>query len=1235
MSENLFKNSNCPIQPVPQVDFDFITVDVCAPIPVPPPIFGCMTPVVPREPDTEVGVLCPVFGPLNVSVNSGYCVNEAAGGTAVIVKTSTDPCEYELALNINVPIPKPPCPIVGDTALTVTSGFADCLLDTNNSFSITSVVVPGDCETADQCLFDFALNIAIPIPRTPCPSINVSSFDVVSGFSDSDCLIGASNRFNVTSTITPGDCNNADQCDFAFDLAIAVPIPRTPCPAINLVDFRVVSGFDDCIDGSNYFRITPAVTRGDCNTPDRCDFDFDVAIAIPIPRVPCPIIRLVDFKFDFGYDDCVTGDTYFNITSEVVPGDCNTPDECAFDFDVAIAIPIPRVPCPTINVVDFKTTYGYSDCTRGDTYFTVTPTVIPGTCNSPDQCAFDIDVAIDFPFPRPPCPTIEIGTFSATTSFRTTDIANLTCGSDTYFRVTPVVVPGDCNTPDQCNFLVDLVIDLPIPRPPCPVINMRAFEVRSGFADPANDTSTPATITGEFVFTDPNGVLPAVTSSGVISTATGTLTLPSVAGLVAGMLVTGPYILDNTNIAVIDTENQISLTKPLDSNDTCFGPNYFSVTPRVTPGDCNTPDQCEFDLDLAINVPIPKIPCPTINVNEFTVTAKFASSNVAGAECDTENRFEITPVVTPGDCATPDQCDFAFDLAIAVPIPRTPCPNIYIGSFSVSSGYSDGELCGVGENAFNVTPVIVPGDCDTPDQCNFALDLAIAIPIPRPPCPTISVGSFRVEAGFAENETCGINNKFEITPTVAEGSCNTPDQCDFTLDLELFIPIPSPACPVIHIDSFNVVAAYEDCLGGENKFDITVTETDAACGVPKLCDYALALELFVPIPKPECPTIRAGKIKVTSGYYECVQSEFSKITITKTEADAGCGAPSCDFQIDLDVVVPLPKIPCPQIFSVATFSNGVSGSFGITPVITDPLCNDSPATCGYLLSLNVAGPDIGCPVILPVEGILTAGYYEQNSINIFVPSVLQDPETKICTIELQPEAHVQIPLPPCTIWQGNVQVQKLRPGADPFVTVQDGSSYAPGDSCVIAPFITIGIPGSCLFELNRDPSSNPKNDIKWGAYADPLVTAPTMSVQIRPRTQSIDDCVYYYREYLTIPKGWPHTGKVDVYDNTYRSTKLGEGDVEIDSNNELKITIYLYTSQCPTTTSGGGTGGGYGYFTARPETAPIAEMRADPETEYEKIQRAVLAGMKKDANGEPVNPSFYTAIRAALRDMLS
>jgi hypothetical protein len=1205
MSENLFKNSDCPIQSVPQVDFDFVTVDVCTPIPAPPPIFGCVTPIVPREPGTEVGLTCPAFGPLSVEVNSSYYVTEEPGGALVVVKTGTDPCEYEFALNLNIPIPKPPCPAVNSTTLAVSSGFADCLVETENTFTIDAIVVPGDCETADQCLFDFALNLAIPIPRTPCPTVNVNSFQVSSGFSDSECMTGTSNQFNVSSRVTPGDCNTPDQCDFDIDLEIAIPIPRPPCPVVRDTALSVTTGFSDCLtDPNNRFVVDTFTVTGDCNTPNQCLFDFDLNLEIPIPRPPCPRIYVNDFRVWSGFDasECADGaENYFQITSVVAPGDCNNPDQCDFAVDVSISVPIPRAPCPNINLNDFQVNTGFSDsaCMAAQqSYFTITPSVVEGGCNTADQCAFDLDVNIAVPIPRAPCPSIYINNFSVATGFSTPGTDDVAClDAESYFNITPVVTPGDCNTPDQCDFAIDLEIAIPIPRPACPNIGVTNFSVTTGFSTPGPD-----------------------------------------------------------GVPCID------------------GDNHFVVTPVVIPGDCNNPDQCDFELDLALAIPIPRPACPVIRVSNFSVRSGFATAGETGDACfNDENRFVVTPVINPGDCNNPDQCEFDVDLVISVPVPRPPCPIIRVDSLAVTTGYAG--LC-AGENRFEINTNVIPGDC------------------------------------------------------------NTPDQCEFTVDLEILVPVPPPVCPTIHVDRLTVVSGYSTCVDGDSSFVITPVETPPTCDSPGTCDYAVDLDIVVPIPVPTCPIISAGAVSVYTGYVDCedIQTHASQLTITPSTSTDECGNPACDFEIDIDIVVPLPKPDCPQIFAVSSFFGAATGSFSITPSTNAATCENgaaSPPTCDYLVELSVNVPVAGCPRIVAEDGVLVAGYYEENSFRLNPSDPVKDEEDN-CVLALAPEVRVKIPVPPCTLWAGGVTVIPGEPGSAPGGYYEDGSSYDPGNECVIAPQLVLNIPTSCVpqffpqpgtvymvspttpsraeifveriektcnykitpylhvpkyvapcatfdttktavylngdksqkvsakldirstsqdpetgkckydaileidlpyckYELRPDPAAVPSYDdapgARWGDYADPNTEPPRLSFKIQPETEAEANCTHYLVPHLTIPKGWPQSGRVRVGTQP-ELEDLGYGYITINENNELKVDIMLYTADCPSS-------GSAAAFTARPETIPpVAAFTANPVADTEDIQRAVLAGLQKDETGNPVNPAFYASMRDILQDML-
>lgn len=357
MSENLFKDSNCPIQEVPAVDFDFITIDVCSPVPIPPPIFGCQTPTVPREPDTEVGLKCPTFK-TTTDISVGYAGSGAEGCsidpnprcTIEFTKKDVDPCNYDIAVDISVPIPKPPCaPTITGGSVTVATGFADCGNDAAGDFFVTKNTTPGDCTTPDACEFVLDLNLYIPIPRPPCPDIDIVNFKVDYGYGDGACMQNTENKFSIVRRVTPGDCNTPDECTYDVDLEIAIPFPHPPCPEINVTNFQVNTGFNDaaCTTGhENKFTITTKHVPGDgCNTPDICQFEVELELLIPIPRTPCPEINVKTFNLTTGYADrdCVAdAPNRFEIATRHVPGsNCDDPGRCIFDIELELAVPIP------------------------------------------------------------------------------------------------------------------------------------------------------------------------------------------------------------------------------------------------------------------------------------------------------------------------------------------------------------------------------------------------------------------------------------------------------------------------------------------------------------------------------------------------------------------------------------------------------------------------------------------------------------------------------------------------------------------------------------------------------------------------------------------------------------------------------------------------------------------------------------------------------------------------------
>lgn len=287
MSENLFKNSTCPIEPTPKVDFNFILA--CDITPPPPPIYGCQPPIIPREPPLPP---CPDFS-TQTSVNVGFAGGGCPAGNnkVTVTRTDTDPCRYDMDLDLNIPIPRIPCPAIKPGNFDIKVGYTDCL-DQRGEIKITTNHTPGDCNTPNKCEFTIDLDVQIPIPPVPCPQIFVNNFNVISGYADA--LGGAQSRFEVNTTTTPGDCNTPNQCQFDFDVAIVVPIPLPPCPIFQTKKTDVVIDYDVPNFLTLNIRKCP-VDPNNPNDPNRqflCCFELELVASIPIPKPPCTTVWL-------------------------------------------------------------------------------------------------------------------------------------------------------------------------------------------------------------------------------------------------------------------------------------------------------------------------------------------------------------------------------------------------------------------------------------------------------------------------------------------------------------------------------------------------------------------------------------------------------------------------------------------------------------------------------------------------------------------------------------------------------------------------------------------------------------------------------------------------------------------------------------------------------------------------------------------------------------------------------
>lgn len=999
--ENLFKDSDCDIEAVPVVDFDFIPSDlVCETIPTPAPIFSCVAPVIIPEPPTDVGVECPVFSTTskievgyknNTGGDSACTVAANPSATLQITKTNVDPCDYEINLDINVPIPRPPClTVLQGGSFNAQVGFAECV-PPGASIQINRVDVPGDCETPDECQYTIDLDIGVPIPRIPCPELRLNTFTTTSGYEN--CINSAENRFDIVAVHRePNGCDDPGQCEFEIDLQIAVPIPEPPCPTLSVVNFSTQSAFAGTVvdtDGKiiaencsqpNRFVITTEQTPATCDTPPQCNFGLDLEVFVPIPRIPCPDVRIGNFSVQSGYEYClVEPENKFTITTKhIPPTSCQDPGSCAFELDLQLAVPIPDPPCPTIlpGTINVKSGFGgdityddgngnliVADTCGGENSITITTEHTPSTCDTPAKCEFQVGLDIFVPVPRVPCPVIQTGNVSVISGY---DL----CVPEIENKlevITRHVPPQTCDDPGSCAFDINLQIGVPIPTPTCPTITISKTTLNSGFTTFGVDTEDENVLTvceGSYLNVT---VVPIITPPECDKAPGCEFSLEFDANVfiprtpcpvlnVTDIIVNSGYLYENRGEDCIATENKLV------------------ITPKHQEGkDCSDPGQCEFDIELEISVPIPKPPCPIIAVQKFEVVSGYPQCIT-----DKQNVLKITTDHKEGvDCNDPGSCEFGLELELAIPIPEPNCPEIYVKSTQVRSGLISEQKTPDNKACQTASSLIITKtetkDCNGAPRCEFALEFDLGIFVPRVPCPNIVVDSFKVATAFAGCTELQSGNVFSIVPRHIPGaSCDDPGFCEFGVTLEVAVPIPRPVCPAIYVKEFvvntKIQSSTQPCITEPNEFTITPKIVPAECPTKQpTCEFETTLRLNVPIPEVPCPQINVNKFSVKSGFNtgDCETGE-NRFSIIAREIPGNCTTPkSCAFDLDLEIYVPLPKPRCPNIqvgqFNVSSGFTGEgcesgSNSFTIEKVVVAEGDCDTPEECDFFLNLDIAVP---------------------------------------------------------------------------------------------------------------------------------------------------------------------------------------------------------------------------------------------------------------------------------------
>lgn len=865
VTNNLFSGSQCNIRPVEAVDFSFVTDQDCQLKPLPLPIFECELPPVPPEPDTEVGLICPVFGPTTTDVTVGYC--GTAAGDVRISKTGTDPCNYELALDLTIPIPQPPCPVIRPTTSTIAVGYDSCV-SPSAGLRINKIDIPGTCDTAARCEFEFGFDISVPIPRPPCPILRRGTFTVDAAFAGAPCLTGKKNSFRVTQSTIPGDCDTPETCQYVFDLEILVPIPKQPCPILNRKKFTVGSHYrtaaGNCGAG-NTFTITPIHIPGDgCRTADTCRYDFELEINVPIPLPPCPVIRRRTFGVAVGYagEPCVDGKTNsFSIVPSFVPGtSCNDPGRCEFDIDLEIVVPIPKPPCPIIeqknDPYDFVSVgYEGSSCVAGkQSKFTITPitTVTTDGCTSVKTCGWEFDIEVVVPIPKPPCVTLKRKT---TGNFVSVGYAGSSCvaGKTSRFAITPVITTetDGCTTVKKCEWEFDIEIVVPVPKPPCVSLKRKT--------------------TGNFV-----------------------------------------------SVAYADRAAVLGKT------------SRFAITPVITTetDGCTTVKKCEWEFDIEVVVPIPPPPCVTLRRK---TTTDFVSVGYEGCEkvIGKTSRFTISPVETPTptDSLTPKRCEWEFDIEIVVPIPKPPCVSLKrktSGDF-VFVGYEGCSKVAGKTSKFAITRTTTTEQdtCSTVKKCEWEFDIEVVVPIPKPPCVTLTskkTGGFVTVGYVGAPCVTGKASKFTVTKktSTTSTSCSVPDKCEWEFDIDVVVAVPKPKCPKLQTKASNKIktryADSQSAFPGSAKFQIIPTTVASnACSTPDECQFDFDIDIDFALPRPPCPQITVRRQTVNAGY-EVANTQLFFNATTQHQLNTGTNrAPQCIFNVDFDLQIKIPKPPCVNI----------------------------------------------------------------------------------------------------------------------------------------------------------------------------------------------------------------------------------------------------------------------------------------------------------------------------------
>ena len=353
-------------------------------------------------------------------------------------------------------------------------------------------------------------------------------------------------------------------------------------------------------------------------------------------------------------------------------------------------------------------------------------------------------------------------------------------------------------------------------------------------------------------------------------------------------------------------------------------------------------------------------------------------------------------------------------------------------------------------------PPAPPPIADCPD-----VELTYDPPIQEPSCPTIVINtSAKASIGGTYCDDPEFRITVDTAPDNSCGSCRVVQNWD----LELVIPPPKIPCPDIRTSAAGSVRYGKDHCAPAT-FDVSVVgeQSYRSCGSCTL-EQSWDFDIVIPPPKIPCPDIRTSATgSVRYGADHCAPATFD-IAVVSAPSYHSCGSCTLEQSWDFDIVIPPPKIPCPDIRTSATgsirYGSDVCApaTFDVSVVTTPSYHSCGSCTLEQVWDFDVAipPPKIPCPDIRPtVTGSIRYGDdpCEAPSFRAEIVSTPSYRSCGSCTLEQAWDFDIRIPPPkiPCPniTADGTVNVNEGGPPvtceSDPGVVV--AVEVTPGDSC--------------------------------------------------------------------------------------------------------------------------------------------------------------------------------------------